>query len=576
MNHKLKKSASGIILRMTCFVILLFAALFVLLPFSAHSAGLHEDTGVNDKMSNRELINLADSLIRKDTLTDRTMGALTIVLNRYYEAMDYTAARHDAVIAARKLGNIYMTRDIDYRKAYRNLSLARSIAEEDGLYFDLAHIYSSLANIYLWGARNNAAMHKYGEKAMLDATEAAYKSHNEIILYAITFNMMIMSVADTITTFDNTLHEIRKYKFDDSSIGQSVALLVDGYDDFRNGDYMRAAEKVEQTRLFNDNETLPERTEFSTGIILYYILDKAGEYDRLVGMLRKDLDKAESGGYKDYELSILGKLANYYNDKGNGDSTDYYYNRYLRLKEEFESERGYGNVADLEFLSEIEKVNAELEQLSIKHQEEKRRRVVAFAILAVALVLFLSLLWHYINLRRNQRLLYQRNEEMMRREEQHKMLRRQWEEERAQLMESKEEGLSQPPTEVGDVNTPAESAESIAELQELYSRVLEKMETSSAVLSGTYSIGDLARSLGVSARLVSRAINVCHNSNFHQLLNECRIREAVRLMHDRSNDNLTIEGIAEMAGFKNRTHFATTFKKHTGLTPSEYVRMARK
>ena len=46
-------------------------------------------------------------------------------------------------------------------------------------------------------------------------------------------------------------------------------------------------------------------------------------------------------------------------------------------------------------------------------------------------------------------------------------------------------------------------------------------------------------------------------------------------MQTESREARTVEYIAEACGFRSRTSFASLFKKHTGLTPSEYWRMAR-
>jgi AraC-like DNA-binding protein len=59
------------------------------------------------------------------------------------------------------------------------------------------------------------------------------------------------------------------------------------------------------------------------------------------------------------------------------------------------------------------------------------------------------------------------------------------------------------------------------------------------------------------------------------LLNEYRIKEACRRLNDTEHyGNITINGIASSVGFKTRTNFIAYFKRFTGLTPSEYLKIA--
>lgn len=39
---------------------------------------------------------------------------------------------------------------------------------------------------------------------------------------------------------------------------------------------------------------------------------------------------------------------------------------------------------------------------------------------------------------------------------------------------------------------------------------------------------------------------------------------------------LNMAGIAAKLGFKSRTYFSEVFKKHTGLTPTEYLHSAKR
>lgn len=110
---------------------------------------------------------------------------------------------------------------------------------------------------------------------------------------------------------------------------------------------------------------------------------------------------------------------------------------------------------------------------------------------------------------------------------------------------------------------------------ELALQIAEIFSTNDAVYSPDFSLSKLTELTGSNSRYVSQAINQVFQKNFNTLLNECRIREACRQMNAPENDNLTIEAIATATGFKSRTSFIAAFKKKTGLTPSEYLKLAK-
>jgi AraC-like DNA-binding protein len=81
---------------------------------------------------------------------------------------------------------------------------------------------------------------------------------------------------------------------------------------------------------------------------------------------------------------------------------------------------------------------------------------------------------------------------------------------------------------------------------------------------------------GSRYKYVSQVINEYYEQNFNNFLNSFRIKEACKRMRDLDNyGNYTIEAISESVGFKSRSTFVTSFKRITGLTPSQYQRMAR-
>ena len=113
--------------------------------------------------------------------------------------------------------------------------------------------------------------------------------------------------------------------------------------------------------------------------------------------------------------------------------------------------------------------------------------------------------------------------------------------------------------------------------QDLMHRVFLVLEKSDEVLKPNFTLDRLAELVDANPTYVSYVINEKRQCNFNVLLNEYRIKEACRRMNDyKQYGHLTIEGIAASVGIKSRTNFSANFKKITGLTPSEYQRLARK
>jgi AraC-like DNA-binding protein len=60
--------------------------------------------------------------------------------------------------------------------------------------------------------------------------------------------------------------------------------------------------------------------------------------------------------------------------------------------------------------------------------------------------------------------------------------------------------------------------------------------------------------------------------NFNDWKNNARIDYAMELINDGRAKNLTLESIAYTCGFLSRSNFVNSFRKKTGMTPSEYLK----
>lgn len=527
---------------------------------------------VYDSLSNIESKKLLDDSrrwIEADTLSEIAVTALTIVANRYYENPNDPILQAHGIDALRMLGNLYMVRVIDYKKAYKNLWLARQIAEETGDYHSLAGIYSSLANLYSVNPGDRARKSQKVEECLSLAADAAIRSCNTDLLRTITISMSVWSFPrKTWGKLEKSIKRIRdKYSTDPSFAAPlSAAAACDSY---FAGDTDSAERQLLNARNKLDFRKFSERYTYSVDLILSDLYAEIGQYDKALDLMRADMAMAESAGHTDYLLNVYEQMSRLFKESGASDSTDYYYLKYIKLKNDFAEKSSFGKVEELDFLSQIDTINAEVERLSLKRRQEERRNIIVLAALIVALILLFAMLWIYLNLKRNHRNLFERNREMLQREEEYKLLREQWEEEHHQIHKQNKDDYE------SEQSLPLSEEDDIASLKKTYARILMIFEESPEIYGLGFSIADLAKMAGKPVKVVSKAINVCHGGNFHQLLNKYRLREAARLMHDPANAALTIEGIAERAGFKSRTSFASLFKKAMGLTPSEYWRMAQ-
>lgn len=80
----------------------------------------------------------------------------------------------------------------------------------------------------------------------------------------------------------------------------------------------------------------------------------------------------------------------------------------------------------------------------------------------------------------------------------------------------------------------------------------------------------LAEKICTHQNYISNAINHCTGKNFKTYINEYRIKEAIRIFSGDNYGSLSIDDVAYKSGFNERTNFYRTFKKITGLSPTEF------
>lgn len=108
------------------------------------------------------------------------------------------------------------------------------------------------------------------------------------------------------------------------------------------------------------------------------------------------------------------------------------------------------------------------------------------------------------------------------------------------------------------------------ELPLITQKIERYLEETEAYTDQEFSVKSLSEAVGVPSGKISRAINQHLGKNFNELVNEKRVEKSKQLL-DKA-DQYTIEGIGYEAGFSSRASFYRAFKKHTGVTPSDFLK----
>ena len=96
----------------------------------------------------------------------------------------------------------------------------------------------------------------------------------------------------------------------------------------------------------------------------------------------------------------------------------------------------------------------------------------------------------------------------------------------------------------------------------------EIIKTDQLYLNSNLSLRNVAQSLKVSPFKISQTLNEHLGTNFNDYINSFRVIAAKEMILNK--DTYTFEAIAMECGFNSKSTFYAAFKKHAGMTPSNY------
>ena len=101
-------------------------------------------------------------------------------------------------------------------------------------------------------------------------------------------------------------------------------------------------------------------------------------------------------------------------------------------------------------------------------------------------------------------------------------------------------------------------------------RVISFMETR---LYGRFTMDELAKEMSFSKTYISRYFSRVCGYSIIDYFNMMKINEAKRLIRETGHN---FYEISELLAFANSHYFSTIFKKHTGMTPTQYKRSCKR
>ena len=205
------------------------------------------------------------------------------------------------------------------------------------------------------------------------------------------------------------------------------------------------------------------------------------------------------------------------------------------------------HVAELNYIRELKKQEAATQELEQRQQLQQIFLLAAIIVIAVIVIAALLLWQKNRQLRERNRSLYEKNVQVM----------------RIEAVEQEQR------------KTYSKSSLNDEQRETLVGRIQEVLANPDIICQQDFTLNKLAKMINSNTTYVSQVINETYGMAFSNLLGSRRVHIACQWMEDPARvGSITIEAIASASGFKSRTAFINAFKRETGLTPSEYIRLA--
>lgn len=467
--------------------------------------------------------------------------------------------------AANNLGYVYLQHGIDCKAAYTALMKAKEICEGVKNSKTLATVYMNTASLFSIFSEHVNSPEFQDEAIRLYRLSIRLACENK--RWAI-----VCSSFCNLTDLDQNFSHVQSYKdvvrmFAKLKIPKETPLYeysrlrcqaVQAYIDKNPS---AATAFLIQSVSNIDDSISPEAWRAQALTLTASLYLKRGMPDSARHYLNRILDAPSGYWGNDVKANAYELLQSVYMAQGDKAKAQAAYGRMLMLRDSLYNVDHLASIENMKFLNDLAMQKHRSAQMLAEANHKKKMREWGLVGSTLLLLLVIAVLLFVVN--RNRRLhanyvkLYEKQQDILRREKEEKIMR--------------EQELNQ---EIAETAQTSYTAPQSAVSQK--TRILAIMDETDEKFSPDFSLDRLAELVGISPRALSAVLNDSLGKSFRDLLNQYRVREACKRLSDVDHyGGLTIEAISQSVGYRSRTSLVTAFKKETGLTPSDYQRIAK-
>ena len=544
----------------------LFAILLTLLvSVSAQEAHAYNVNQHNclDRLTTAELMLRGQDFLQNKGWVDSAMVCYSIIANRAQDNNLESKEMYQIARALNNIGYISATYYYDFQKAYENLNKSMELSKLYGFDNNLAYSYLNMASIF--DNRNRLFANDALSTEALDNTKLAF----DFAVKAQEWNVAVTSIYNMLemihnkTDFELIAPDLVRFKnlqlTDSVEMWQCTRMFCKATEAFQAGQYQQALNYYEKM-LVEAQKLTTNRQQ----CIIKAMQQKAAvltvmhHYEEAISCLREVEHIALDHSMQSELIDNYRAMAQVYDAMGNQKMAEQLDYKFLKARDELIKKSHAEMVEKSRFLDEMRRVNDQVAQIQAKHERAHQLLLMMSLIAAIILIAMVLLVRSNIKQRNYIRHLYEKNVQLL------------------DVKVTAEQPASHSVDKQEDSAPKYQSQLDQESKDRLFERIKNVMDDIAIICKPDFSLQQLAVQVGSNYKYVSQVVNERYGKSFKQVLNEQRVREACRILNDPNQSaHLTIEAIAANLGFNSRSNFTVTFKRITGISPSDFMKMAK-